>query len=80
MYIKDMAGSIAYAHLSDVTADGKMCLPGFGIYDFEEIIKRLKDTGFDGNLLIEVYGRDYEREEELKQSLNYLSEIVYKLR
>jgi sugar phosphate isomerase/epimerase len=79
MYVTEMSDAIAYAHLSDVTDGGKMCLPGKGIYDFEEIIKRLKDTGFNGNLIIEVYGSDYESEEEIKQSFSYLSELVYKL-
>ncbi len=42
MYIEDMAGAIAYVHISDFGADGKMCLPGKGICDFKEIFKRLK--------------------------------------
>jgi sugar phosphate isomerase/epimerase len=79
MFVEDMAGSIAYAHLSDVDENGRMCLPGKGVYDFAEIIKRLKDTGFDGNLIVEVYGRDYKEDEELKVSCEYLKEIVYKL-
>jgi sugar phosphate isomerase/epimerase len=79
MYVQEMAGSIAYAHLSDVDENGKMCLPGKGKYDFGEIIKRLKGTGFDGNLIVEVYGNDYKQFEELKASCDYLKEIVYKL-
>jgi sugar phosphate isomerase/epimerase len=79
MFVEDMAGSIAYAHLSDVDENGRMCLPGKGVYDFAEIIKRLKDTGFDGNLIVEVYGRDYKEDEELKVSCEHLKEIVYKL-
>ena len=80
MYIEEMAGAIAYAHLSDVNADGRCCLPGTGIYDFEEVLKRLKDAGFDGNLIIEVYRGDYGGFDELKKSYEFLSEIVYKLK
>jgi sugar phosphate isomerase/epimerase len=79
MYINEMAGSIAYVHLSDINEEGRMCLPGKGVYDFTEILKTLKDSGFDGNVIIEVYGGDYEKEEELKQSADFLSEIIYKL-
>jgi sugar phosphate isomerase/epimerase len=79
MYVKDMAGSIAYAHLSDIDADGRMCLPGFGIYDFNEILKRLQDVGFDGNLLIEVYGSDYKDKADLTRSLEFLREAVDKI-
>ncbi|MCD8306686.1 MAG: sugar phosphate isomerase/epimerase [Clostridia bacterium] len=79
MYIEDMRGSLAYAHLSDVDSCGRVCLPGKGMYDFEEIIKRLKGTGFDGSLLIEVYPENYQDESEIKESMDYLKEIVYKL-
>jgi sugar phosphate isomerase/epimerase len=78
MYVEEMAGSLAYAHFSDIDENGKMCLPGKGIYDFTEIIKRLKGTGFDGNILIEVYRTDYQKIEELRQSLDYLNEIIDK--
>lgn len=79
MYIEDMAGAISHVHLSDVDANGKMCLPGKGVYNFEEIFKRLQGSGFDGHALIEVYDGDYTEYSEIKQSLEYLKEIVYKL-
>jgi sugar phosphate isomerase/epimerase len=79
MYIEDMAERIAYVHLSDVDERGKMCLPGKGIYNFEEILKRLKGNGFNGNIIIEVYGGDYKTLDELKDSYNYLSEIAAKI-
>lgn len=79
MYIKELEGAVAYAHLSDVDGDGRMCLPGTGVYDFEEILRRLKDGGFDGAVLIENYRTDFGGCEDLKRSLDYLSEICYKL-
>ena len=79
-YIEDMKGSIAYVHLSDVDENGKMCLHGKGVYDFTEILKRLKGTGFDGNAIIEVYPEDYEEVSELKNSLEYLKEIADKIK
>ena len=79
MYLKDMEGAIAYVHLSDVDENGKIRLPGKGIYNFEEIFKRLAGAGFDGCALIEVYRGDYGGEDELKESLDYLSEIADKL-
>lgn len=80
MYIEEMAGSVGYAHLSDVDADGRCCLPGKGIYDFNEVLKRLKGAGFDGNIIIEVYRGDYGGFEELKESLEFLKEIADKIR
>lgn len=77
-YIEAMAGRISHVHLSDVDADGKMRLPGKGTYDFPTLLKRLADSGFDGPLFIEAYKGDYERVEELKESCDFLEEIIYR--
>ena len=79
MYIRDMEGSIAHVHVSDVDERGKICLPGKGQFDFEECLRRLKDAGFDGAVLIEVYAGDYKDYIELKHSCDYLDEILYKI-
>ncbi len=79
MYVEEMSGAISHVHLSDIDADGKMCLPGRGVYDFGEIIKRLKGAGFDGNVLIEAYPDNYGEISELRQSLEFLGEIVDKV-
>lgn len=79
MYIEETAGAISHVHLSDIDKDGKMCLPGKGIYNFEEIFKRLKGAGFDGPAVIEAYGGDYKEYKEIEKSLEYLKEIAYKL-
>ena len=74
-YIEDMSGAIAYAHLSDVDENGRMCLPGKGIYDFTEILKRLKGAGFDGVILVENYRGDYGNFDELKESVDFLTAV-----
>ena len=79
MYIKDMEGCISHVHISDVDERGKICLPGKGVFDFEECLRRLKDAGFDGALLIEVYAGDYAGYSELKASCDFLDEIVAKI-
>ena len=77
-YLSEMGEKLAYAHVSDVDENGKICLPGKGVFDFETLVKRLKDVGFDGALLIEVYTGDYGAETELKTACDYLDEILYK--
>lgn len=79
MYIEDMAGSISHVHISDVDEKGAICLPGKGLYDFEEIFRRLHGAGFDGPVIIEVYGQNYGDYSELRWSLDYLNEIIYKM-
>ena len=79
LYLEEMGEKLAYAHISDIDENGKMRLPGMGVFNFEEMIKRLQDVGFDGALIIEVYENDYEKEEELKTSCEYVQELLYKL-
>ena len=78
-FIKEMASDIVTVHLSDIDANGKMCLPGKGITDFDELFIRLKDVGFDGALILEVYQNDFERFEELFNSLDFISEKADKI-
>ncbi|MCQ2387687.1 MAG: sugar phosphate isomerase/epimerase [Clostridia bacterium] len=78
-YIKEMGSDIATVHLSDIDENGKMCLVGKGITDFNEVFKKLKDVGFDGALLLEAYQSDYENMNELYDSLKYVSELAEKI-
>lgn len=77
-YLSEMGERLAYAHVSDIDENGKLCLPGKGTFDFETFLKRLRDVGFDGALLIEVYNEDYTRVEELRESCDFLQELLYK--
>ncbi len=76
VYLKEMGERIAYVHLSDITAEGRMCLPGKGIFDTERLVKELADVGFDGAILIEAYERDYGEIEELGTAYEYLQEVI----
>ena len=77
-YLTEMGERLAHVHVSDVDGAGNLCLPGKGAFDFDTLIKRLKDVGFDGAILIEAYKDDYARVEELKTSCDYLNELLYK--
>ena len=77
-YLKEMGKKIAYVHVSDVDERGKMCLPGQGSFDFEELVLHLKDVQFDGALLVEAYQNDYKTPKDLKIACDYLNEILYK--
>ena len=77
-YLTEMGNKLAYAHVSDINEQGKICLPGKGSFDFDTLILKLKDVGFNGKLFIEVYNQDYQTEGELKISCDYLNELLYK--
>ncbi len=78
-YIEEMGSSIYTVHLSDFNDSEHICLPGMGNFDFEDLFIRLKDVGFNGAMLIEVYTDDYGDIFEIKQSLDYLRELQYKI-
>ncbi len=78
-YIKDMGSALAYVHYSDVDANGNTCLAGKGVFDIEEMLKALCDYGFDGDILIENYAKDFTTLDELKQAYEYLQEKIYKI-
>ncbi len=78
-YLSSMNSRIKTIHLSDVDNAGHIRLPGKGNFDFEELFKRLKDVGFDGDMIIEVYKDDYGAESEITESLDYLNNIKEKI-
>ena len=78
-YIDDMRENIKTVHLSDIDENGKIRLPGRGVFDFETLFKKLKDVGFCGDMLIEVYKNDYGEVREIAESLDFLRELKYKI-
>ena len=77
-YLNVMAGSLSHVHASDITTDSTMCLPGRGVFDFDELFSRLRDAGFSGPVLIENYQRDYSGLDEVKASYEFLAEKAEK--
>lgn len=75
-YVKDMGQAISHVHISDIDSNGKTCLPGEGISDFEEIFKVLKGEGFDGAVLIEAGG--FADAEQLTRSIRFVREAAQK--
>lgn len=78
-YISDMGDSIRTVHLCDMTATGKTCLPGKGIFDFYKFFDRLGDIGCDAPCLVEVYSSDYKTYDELAESLDFLRTVSSKV-
>ncbi|MGN0172449.1 MAG: sugar phosphate isomerase/epimerase family protein [Acutalibacteraceae bacterium] len=58
--IDAMRGAIRHVHISDYNS-GHDCLPpGTGDEDFSAVLRALKDSGFDGALIIELYRRNFD--------------------
>ncbi len=77
-YLEEMGASLSHVHVSDIRADGKLCLPGQGTFDFDELFARLRDVGFTGAVLVENYGGDYQNFGEVKTAYEFLAEKAEK--
>ena len=77
--VKIMDKDIKLVHISD-HSDAESCLlPGFGTLNTESFIKELKDVGYNGYLITEIYSKNYKNESEIKDSRLFLSETLNKI-
>lgn len=74
-YIKEMNSRLMTVHLSDIDENGKIKLPGYGQFDFNELFKILSNEGFNGSMIVEVYKDDFNDDIEVTRSLDYLKEL-----
>lgn len=71
-----MGENIVAVHLSD-SAEGKDCLlPGAGTADLVGLCERLRDRGFDGPLIIEVYRSSFSTADELRTARAVLEKLA----
>jgi len=78
-FIKEMKEDIVTVHISDVDENGKMCLPGKGITDFNKLFSCLGGVGFNGSIILEVYQNDYKDYSELFRSYEYIKNLGEKI-
>lgn len=71
-----MGSRLRHIHISDST-DGKNCLlPGKGSFDYERFFRELKKCGYDGDVIIEVYGTSYSDIDEISKAGDFLRKFV----
>lgn len=77
-YVKVMGDRIKTLHLCDYDENGKLCMPGKGIFDFTKLFSVLIANGFDGAGIIEVYSNNYNDYDDIAKSYEFLNECLYK--
>ena len=75
-YLAEMKNSLKTVHISDYTEDGKIVLPGKGLFDFRKLIDELNKANYDGPLIIEVYKDSFTDLDELSTSLEYIRKLI----
>lgn len=75
-YLDVMADRLCTVHLCDFDADGKTAIPGRGVFDFVTFFKRLREVGYDGVCLMELYAKDYGDDEDLREAYEFLEDCL----
>lgn len=74
-----MGENLAHLHISDYT-DECECLPsGKGIFDTAAFLKELKRQNYHGAVMTELYRWNFERDEEIAESVLLLKNLIEKL-
>ena len=74
-FLKVMGKRLINIHAIDFDKDGKLTLPGKGIFDFNGLSKELKAIDYKGPIFLEVYRNNYGHYRELRQSLDFLESV-----
>lgn len=75
--IVDAVGEdIIHVHVSD-NREGADCVPvGQGTYDIRGLVRALREKGFDGAMLLELYNSGYSELSELTRSVKLLENVI----
>lgn len=79
-FIPLMEGRLNNVHLTDFDDAGRILRPGKGTVDYADLFARLRDAGYDGPLMIELYCQNYESFDEVGESVSYLENILDKIK
>ena len=77
--IDTMRGAVRHVHISDADAAHDCLMPGQGTEPLREQLQMLKDSGFDGDLMIELYRHNFDEIAELSDGIAHLRQIVASL-
>lgn len=75
--VNAMGRGLRHIHISDISSDNKCVLPGKGCFDYKRFFETVQKTGFDSDVIIEVYRFSYNTVNELKTSCDYLKNILH---
>ncbi len=71
-YLDVMGERIINVHINDFDETHSCMLPGEGVMQYDALFDHLVALGYDDQVLIEVYGSDYESLEQIRRSLRFL--------
>ena len=79
-FLPAMEGRINNVHLTDYDENGNILRPGKGVVDYYDLFSRLKGIGYDGPMMIELYSGNYDKYSDVKDCVDYLNDILGKVK
>ena len=74
-FFREFSENICHIHLSDHDENHK-CIPPFdGKFDFAALFSLMKETGYSGDCVIELYRSGFERADQLADSMHMLERL-----
>ena len=72
-----MGERICHVHALDLDADGRFILPGTpgGRTDWPQLMRQLRDQGFDGSIILEPYAGQATDDASLRRSMDFLRSV-----
>ncbi len=76
-FVEKAGESIVHVHLSDYSSD-RDCVPPSkeGLFDFKKLFSALKNGGYSGKYIIELYSDSFKDKNEIKRASEYLESIL----
>lgn len=71
-FVQAMGDRLCNVHVCDWDADGKLCLPGEGVFDFAALFAALRAVGYDGPVIMEPYLALIKNDEALARSIAFM--------
>lgn len=74
--IDAMADRIVNVHINDNDGEHDCMLPGCGTMDYAKMVSHLKEYGYNGHYLIEVYKKDFTDNAQLIDAHNFIKQYI----
>lgn len=74
-----MGKNLAHLHISDFTDECECLPPGKGLFDTAGFLSRLNLLGYSGAVMTELYRWNFERDEEIGESVFMLKKLIQNL-
>ena len=75
-YLPVMGDRLVNIHINDFDAEHSCLLPGEGTMDYVPFFEYLRDSGYDAQVLIEVYAANFKEDAQVRKAVEHLREII----